>query len=159
MTHDLKTWPVFFGPIDAGQKTFEVRKNDRNFALGDILNLREFEPTAGRYTDRTATFRITYILSQKDLPDALQPGYVVLGIDRLRDAASVPGQAQAEVPAELAGERITAKVIDQTPATQTVEDTRGERHTLTGDARDWKAGVDDVGTLTIFPDGTRKFRA
>ena len=31
MTHELKTWPGYFEEIFMGHKTFEIRKNDRNF--------------------------------------------------------------------------------------------------------------------------------
>jgi hypothetical protein len=41
MTHELKCWPEFFKPIQSGEKTFELRRNDRNFHLNDILILKE----------------------------------------------------------------------------------------------------------------------
>lgn len=44
MIHVLKCWPVSFEPIINGFKTFEVRKNDRPYNVGDTLILREFEP-------------------------------------------------------------------------------------------------------------------
>ena len=43
MTHELKTWPEFFGPVWTGEKKFEIRKNDRDFAPGDTLLLREYK--------------------------------------------------------------------------------------------------------------------
>ena len=33
-THDLKTWPEYFAEIANGNKTFELRKNDRDFESG-----------------------------------------------------------------------------------------------------------------------------
>jgi hypothetical protein len=71
--HHLKTWPVFFQPIRDGSKTFEIRKNDRDFQIGDILILEEFDPlmpklreegqngALGEYTGRRYTAKITYI--------------------------------------------------------------------------------------------------
>jgi hypothetical protein len=50
--HDLKSWPEFFGPVLEGRKTFELRKNDRNFMVGDILWLREWEPRTAKYSGR-----------------------------------------------------------------------------------------------------------
>ena len=35
--HELKYWPDFFKKTVNGKKTFEVRWNDRNYMLGDVL--------------------------------------------------------------------------------------------------------------------------
>ena len=48
MEHTLKTWPVFFADVETGAKNFEIRKNDRNFQVGDFLRLEEFEPLTGK---------------------------------------------------------------------------------------------------------------
>lgn len=65
-THTLKTWPSFFEAVRDGRKGFELRKNDRDFAVGDLLVLREFEPPSnnyrdGSYTGRSLTAVVTYI--------------------------------------------------------------------------------------------------
>ena len=39
MIHELKTWPQFWPALCDGSKTFELRKNDRGFEVGDILIL------------------------------------------------------------------------------------------------------------------------
>lgn len=44
MKHDLKTWTEYFQAVKSGDKTFEIRENDRNFKVGDVLLLREFIP-------------------------------------------------------------------------------------------------------------------
>lgn len=43
-THTLKTWPVFFEAILSEQKRHELRKWDREFSVGDVLRLREWDP-------------------------------------------------------------------------------------------------------------------
>jgi len=40
-THRLKTDPKQFDDVAAGIKTFEIRRNDRNFEQGDRLILEE----------------------------------------------------------------------------------------------------------------------
>jgi hypothetical protein len=40
-THELKCWPKFFNEVEAGRKLFEVRENDRPFAVGDTIILQE----------------------------------------------------------------------------------------------------------------------
>lgn len=43
-THELKIWPAFFASVQAGDKPFEIRKHDRDYQVGDQLQLREFVP-------------------------------------------------------------------------------------------------------------------
>lgn len=64
--HELKTWPEPFEAILSGAKRHEVRVDDRGFAVGDILRLREWDPTptpfsARGYTEREITCRVTYL--------------------------------------------------------------------------------------------------
>jgi len=60
-THKLKTWPTPFQATQLGNKTYEIRKNDRNFNVGDTLILEEYDPTTQEYTGRVMTVRVTYI--------------------------------------------------------------------------------------------------
>ena len=77
--HDLKVWPEFYGPLVRGEKTFELRKNDRDYRVGDKLRLQEFDPAGGVYTGSVAVFEVTYVLENTNY---LQPGVVALGIKR-----------------------------------------------------------------------------
>lgn len=47
MIHELKIKPQYYEDIKIGIKTFEIRKNDREFKLGDILILNEYDSGAG----------------------------------------------------------------------------------------------------------------
>lgn len=76
MTHDLKILPIYFEAVLKEVKTFEVRKNDRNFKTEDILRLREF--SNGEYTGREVWRRVTYILEGGCY--GLEEGYVILAI-------------------------------------------------------------------------------
>lgn len=40
--HELKVHPSYFIPLCTGEKSFEVRKNDRDFQVGDVLHLRPY---------------------------------------------------------------------------------------------------------------------
>lgn len=77
MTWDLKTWPEYFEAVLRGAKTFEVRTNDRPYAVGDVLNLHEYLPLSGSQTGRNLMVRVSYILP--DGPFAF-PGYVIMAI-------------------------------------------------------------------------------
>jgi hypothetical protein len=59
--HDLKTWPQYFEAVRLGVKTFELRKDDRGFRVGDVLTLREWNPDSKEFTGRWLTRQIRYI--------------------------------------------------------------------------------------------------
>lgn len=60
--HELKTVQPYFGAVDSGVKTFEVRKDDRDprFEVGDTLRLREWHDERG-YSGREVLRRVTYV--------------------------------------------------------------------------------------------------
>lgn len=60
--HNLKTWPLYFQAIADGRKTFDVRKNDRGFKEGDILELMEYNPETKKYTGRILLKRIGFMI-------------------------------------------------------------------------------------------------
>jgi len=78
-THELKSWPQTFWDVATRKKTFELRRRDRNFAVGDTLHLREWDPTTQVYSGRETFKRITFILAGGQF--GVDPAYCVLGID------------------------------------------------------------------------------
>jgi ASC-1-like (ASCH) protein len=78
MIHELKTWPEYFQEVFAGRKTFEVRKNDRDFKKGDILILLEFDPNTNEYTGGRVRRKVTYILEGGNF--GVEFGYVIMAI-------------------------------------------------------------------------------
>lgn len=84
-THDVKSWPDFYSPVLSGEKTFELRNDDRHYKVGDILNLREFDDRSGKYTGRSLKKRITYVLTTSG-SGAITPyhglvrGYAILSL-------------------------------------------------------------------------------
>lgn len=107
MIHALKIWPECFDAVADGTKPFELRReDDRTFAVGDVLVLREWRPElavygmdgwdaiqaakdptsaetlhrhldARGYTAQSITVQVTYILRDEAW---LQPGVACLGI-------------------------------------------------------------------------------
>ncbi len=65
-THELKTWPPYYDAIVEGKKKFEYRKNDRDFKLGDMLLLQEWNPDRREYTGEQILAEVTYILYGPD---------------------------------------------------------------------------------------------
>lgn len=79
MVHELKTVQPYFYEVYMGRKTFEVRKNDRGFKVGDSLVLKEFKE--GRFTGQEIYKRIIYMLEGEEAYKyGLADGYCVLGI-------------------------------------------------------------------------------
>ena len=62
MTHELKTWPEYFEAIWDGRKNFEYRLNDRDYQVGDLLHLREYDPHTSEYSGREIVRSVTYVL-------------------------------------------------------------------------------------------------
>ncbi len=76
-THVLKCWPEFFAAVAGGTKTAEYRKNDRPYAVGDVLELLEWDPRTSNFTGRSALRRITHVAQL----DAFgPPGFVLLSM-------------------------------------------------------------------------------
>jgi hypothetical protein len=63
-----------------GAKTFEIRKNDRNFNPGDILRLKEYDPATESYTGREVSVIVSYILDKQPF---VPEGYVCMAIHKL----------------------------------------------------------------------------
>jgi len=74
--HELKTWKPYFSQVLYGFKTFEVRKNDRDFQVGDYLKLREWDNETETYTGQFLHRQIDYILHGGQF--GIEKGYVVM---------------------------------------------------------------------------------
>lgn len=64
MIHELKTAPHFFTDVISGEKTFEIRKNDRPFKKGDLLALNEFD--GQYYTGKSCLVYIDYLMNDAE---------------------------------------------------------------------------------------------
>jgi ASC-1-like (ASCH) protein len=72
----LKILPEYYEAVKCGDKTFEVRLNDRDYQVNDVLHLQEFNN--GRYTGRELVVAVTYIL---DNPTYCKKGYVIMSLN------------------------------------------------------------------------------
>jgi len=89
MTHQLKTWPQYWDAVASGDKTFEVRRDDRGFQKGDVVELLRcrhammgtYEVALDPVTHKPSNVlrkRITYVLTGGQF--GIEPGFVVLGL-------------------------------------------------------------------------------
>ncbi|MEM6406178.1 MAG: DUF3850 domain-containing protein [Pseudomonadota bacterium] len=91
MKHTLKILPQYFSQILSGAKTFEYRYNDRNYAVGDTLELKELSaafsapvgdklPDSQPYTGRSLCVHVTSILEPSSVSGGCEPGWVIMSI-------------------------------------------------------------------------------
>lgn len=101
-THNLKCWPSLFQALLDGTKTNELRNDDRGFAVGDYLNLMEWDKTTGAFTGRWQVRKITHITRLLEwIPaDAARP-FVVMSLAPLEPpcpASSPPPSVEPSQP-------------------------------------------------------------
>ena len=76
--HCLKIKSCYYEALVDGSKTFELRRNDRDFKVGDMITFCIVRDVGG-LSFPTNLFLITYVL--KDCPQyGLADGYAVLGL-------------------------------------------------------------------------------
>lgn len=75
--HELKIYPHYFQQVLDGNKTFEIRMNDRGFQEGDIVILKEWDNI--KYSGREIRGTIKYILDDRFI--GLAKGYVAFSLE------------------------------------------------------------------------------
>ncbi len=91
MLHELKIWPCYFKNVVDKEKTFEIRENDRHYAVGDYLLLREWSPETEGYSGRETLVKVIYFYEG----GFLRSGYCAMSIDVI-DCWAVPGRGAIE---------------------------------------------------------------
>ncbi len=86
--HQIRIGTTFFNDVCSGGKSFELRKNDRGYAKGDILEMMEF--TNGKYTGRSVKVHVTYILEDFT---GLKEDYCIMAI-KIMDMHGIDGAAE-----------------------------------------------------------------
>lgn len=86
--HELKLKDRYFEAVVTEKKTFEIRNNDRDFHIGDILEFVRTDDKGKAIFNNVGTCdycvcTVEYILTSQEFPDGLKDGYVILGIKRL----------------------------------------------------------------------------
>jgi len=83
-THELKTDPEVFEESEKGRKRFEIRFNDRDYQVGDMLHIRETKYSGAQmtngapleYTGREDWMKVRYIL--RGPAYGLEAGWVIM---------------------------------------------------------------------------------
>jgi ParB family chromosome partitioning protein len=77
--HELKLHTDYFDRLVSGQKTFELRKDDRDFQVGDTLELVEVFGDYGRTSEESRKLLATVSYILRGYP-GLDVGYCVLAL-------------------------------------------------------------------------------
>jgi len=83
--HQIKILERYHDHILSGQKTFEIRENDRDYQVGDSISFSVIYPThLGKVVTepikQKAEYSITYLTDYEQ-----QDGWVVFGIERVKN--------------------------------------------------------------------------
>ena len=79
MIHYIKIWPRFYHAVKSGEKTFEIRINDRAYQKGDRVVQRYFDPQSQDedysdiYKDLTHDIGFVYQIDDKRVAFSLLP--------------------------------------------------------------------------------------
>ena len=77
---EKKVLPKYFRGLSCRAKTFEIRKDEDDVEVGDILLLREWDGEA--YTGRRLKRVVTYVL--RNCPEyGLKEGYAIYGLHQI----------------------------------------------------------------------------
>lgn len=101
ITHDIKIYPEFFSAVCTGVKRAELRKNDRDYRVGDTLHLMETPRGSCHQTGEFINVKITHIA---DIGEWI-PGYVLLSVElqERRKADSEPVAENIRIADALEG--------------------------------------------------------
>lgn len=77
-THNLKILPPFFNSVIEGQKTFEIRFNDRDFQVGDRVELNEFSKKDKQLTGRSVMAEVGFVFKGSEY--GIKEGYCVFSL-------------------------------------------------------------------------------
>lgn len=80
-THELKIFPEYYEAVAKGYKTFELRKDDREYQVGDGIILKEWDWEKEKFTGRQYEGIIIYILRDCEMY-GLKDGYCIFGFIR-----------------------------------------------------------------------------
>lgn len=90
MNHQLKCRADYYEAVRTGKKTFEIRKNDRNYKVGDTLTLRPWD--GKHFGIGYIRCEVAYILFGGPVGfPPLQSGYVAMGIHNVTATPLVGG--------------------------------------------------------------------
>jgi hypothetical protein len=59
--HELKCWPKPYSELVSGHKGYEIRRHDRNYQVGHMMLIREWDPDREQYTGQYSTWIVQHL--------------------------------------------------------------------------------------------------
>lgn len=85
--HGLKVQTQFWADLWEFRTTAQLRQDDRQYRVGDVLLLREYNPQFG-YTGMNCKRRVTHILRHEDVPYGVRRGWCILSTAKIDTRSS-----------------------------------------------------------------------
>jgi len=79
--HELKVDLDYYEPLISCRKNFEVRRNDRDFAEGDLLFLREWDSGRHAYTNLEAIAQVGYVYD--GTLGGIEEGFIAFSVEQI----------------------------------------------------------------------------
>ena len=85
IVHHLKILPTYYHETVTGKKKSQLRKNDRDYRIGDTLCLHEWDEELQIFTGPQANVLVTDKIEDCE---GLMPGYCILSVEQKLGAIS-----------------------------------------------------------------------
>jgi hypothetical protein len=93
--HELKVWDTYYDDLISGTKPFEIRRNDRDFQIGDLLFFREWDADRDAYTGLEALGRVGYVYD--GVAVGLKDGFTAFTVTELAELSNKWADEYAEL--------------------------------------------------------------
>lgn len=85
--HELKVQTQFWADLWDFKTTAQLRQDDRQYRVGDVLDLREYNPQFG-FTGMNCKRRVTHILRHEDVPYGVRRGWCILSTAKMDERSN-----------------------------------------------------------------------
>jgi hypothetical protein len=88
--HELKIEIGYLRRVQCGNKLFEIRNDDRNFQVNDMLMLREFDKKRDKYGNSWSLVKVLDVFGRgANEKKFLKDGFVILSIEEMEGVWNV----------------------------------------------------------------------
>jgi hypothetical protein len=111
MEHELKTWKPYWDAIRRGEKTFELRYNDRGYQTGDVLLLKRWSQMHNCAMEPYTPLKVCVIYILHGEQFGLKDGWVCMAITFPERDQTRAGQQAIDELAALTGQDVTSRCL------------------------------------------------